>query len=131
MLSIWWDYKDVAYFSYFQTTDQTTINSDVRSLQNFLNGKNFSNNDDLKSHLTEFYAVEDQKFYREVARKFNCKETRTSIIQTPSTFQLPHPTYVPQTRMGNFIHLTVQIFMLHNERMNPLLDYPLNIAVPT
>ena len=26
-----------------------------RSLQNFLNGKNFSNNDDLKSHLAEFF----------------------------------------------------------------------------
>ena len=27
----------------------------VRSLQNFLNGKSFSNNDDLKSHLAEFF----------------------------------------------------------------------------
>ena len=35
-----------------------------RSLQNLFNGKNFSNNDDLKSHLTEFFAVKDQKFYR-------------------------------------------------------------------
>ena len=26
-----------------------------RSLQNFLNGKNFSNNDDLQSHLAEFF----------------------------------------------------------------------------
>lgn len=34
-----------------------------RSLQNFLNGKNFSNNDDLKSHLVEFFAIKDQKFY--------------------------------------------------------------------
>ena len=35
-----------------------------RSLQNFLNGKNFSNNNDLKSHLGEFFAVKDQKFYQ-------------------------------------------------------------------
>lgn len=34
-----------------------------RSLQNFLNGKNFSNNDDLKSHLVEVSAIQDQKFY--------------------------------------------------------------------
>ena len=34
-----------------------------RSLQNFLNGKYVSNNDDLKSHLAEFFAVKDQKFY--------------------------------------------------------------------
>lgn len=34
-----------------------------RNLQNFLNGKNFSNNDDLKSHLVEFFADEGQKFY--------------------------------------------------------------------
>ena len=27
----------------------------LRSLQNFLNGKNFSNNDDPKSHLAEFF----------------------------------------------------------------------------
>ena len=35
-----------------------------RSLQNFLNGKNVSNNDDLKSHLAEFVAVKVQKFYQ-------------------------------------------------------------------
>ena len=35
-----------------------------RSLQNFLNGKNISNNDDLKSHLVEFFADKDQKFYK-------------------------------------------------------------------
>ena len=34
-----------------------------RSLQNFFNGKNFNNNDDLKSHLVELFAVKDQKFY--------------------------------------------------------------------
>ena len=41
------------------------------SLQNFLNRKNFSNNDDLKSHFPEFFAVKDQKFYQhhEVTRK--------------------------------------------------------------
>ena len=33
-------------------------------LQNFLNGKNFSNEDDLKSQLAEFFAVKDQKFYQ-------------------------------------------------------------------
>ena len=27
-------------------------------------GKNFSNNDDLKSHWAEFFAVKDQKFYQ-------------------------------------------------------------------
>ena len=35
-----------------------------RSLQNFLNGKNLSNNDDLKSHLIEFFAAKDQEFYQ-------------------------------------------------------------------
>ena len=35
-----------------------------RSLQNILNGKNFSNNDDLKWHLAEFFAIKDQKFYQ-------------------------------------------------------------------
>ena len=35
-----------------------------RNLQNFLNGKNFSNNDDLNLHLAEFFAVKDQKFSR-------------------------------------------------------------------
>ena len=35
-----------------------------RSLQNFLNGKNFSNSDDLKSYLAEFFDVKDQKFYQ-------------------------------------------------------------------
>ncbi|CAK9802842.1 Histone-lysine N-methyltransferase SETMAR [Anthophora quadrimaculata] len=34
-----------------------------RSLQNFLNGNNFSNNDDLKSHLVQFFADKDRKFY--------------------------------------------------------------------
>ncbi|CAK9815651.1 Mariner Mos1 transposase [Anthophora plagiata] len=34
-----------------------------RSLQNFLNGKNFSNNDDLKSYLVQFFADKDRKFY--------------------------------------------------------------------
>ena len=35
-----------------------------RSLQNFLIGKNFSNNDDLKSQLAEFFAIKDQKFHQ-------------------------------------------------------------------
>ncbi|CAK9834550.1 Mariner Mos1 transposase [Anthophora retusa] len=34
-----------------------------RSLQNFLNGKNFNNNDDLKSHLDQFFGDKDRKFY--------------------------------------------------------------------
>ncbi|CAK9801115.1 Mariner Mos1 transposase [Anthophora plagiata] len=32
-----------------------------RSLQNFLNGKNFSNNDDL--NLVQFFVNKDRKFY--------------------------------------------------------------------
>ena len=36
----------------------------LRSLQNFLNGKKFSSNDDLKSHLAAYFAVKDQKFYQ-------------------------------------------------------------------
>ena len=40
-----------------------------RSLQNFLNGKNFNNNEGLKSHLVEFFADKDQKFYeREIMK---------------------------------------------------------------
>ena len=38
-----------------------------RSLQNFINDKNVSNNDDLKSH---FFAVKDQKLYHRVIMKF-------------------------------------------------------------
>jgi len=34
-----------------------------RSLQNSLNGKTFTNDDDLKSHLVQFFADKDQKFY--------------------------------------------------------------------
>lgn len=34
-----------------------------RSLQNFLNGKTFTNDDDLKSHLVQFFVDKDQKFY--------------------------------------------------------------------
>lgn len=34
-----------------------------RSLQNFLNGKTFINDDDLKAHLIQFFADKDQKFY--------------------------------------------------------------------
>ena len=44
-----------------------------RSLQNFLNGKNFSNNDDLKSHLAEFFCCQGPEILsardHEVARK--------------------------------------------------------------
>lgn len=34
-----------------------------RSLQNSLNGKTFTNDDDLKSYLVQFFADKDQKFY--------------------------------------------------------------------
>jgi len=34
-----------------------------RALQNFLNGKNFNNEDDVKSHLGQFFAAKNQKFY--------------------------------------------------------------------
>ncbi|KZC08453.1 Histone-lysine N-methyltransferase SETMAR [Dufourea novaeangliae] len=34
-----------------------------RSLQNSLKGKTFTNDDDLKSHLVQFFADKDQKFY--------------------------------------------------------------------
>lgn len=34
-----------------------------RNLQNSLNGKTFTNDDDLKSHLVQFFADKDQKFY--------------------------------------------------------------------
>lgn len=34
-----------------------------RGLQNFLNGKTFINDDDLKAHLIQFFADKDQKFY--------------------------------------------------------------------
>jgi [histone H3]-lysine36 N-dimethyltransferase SETMAR len=34
-----------------------------RSLQNFLNGKNFNNDDDVKTHLVQFFADKEQKFY--------------------------------------------------------------------
>ena len=33
-----------------------------RNLQNFFNRKNVSNNDDIKSHLAEFFAVKHKKF---------------------------------------------------------------------
>ena len=34
-----------------------------RSLQNSSNGKNFNNDDDIKSYLIQFYANKNQKFY--------------------------------------------------------------------
>ena len=34
-----------------------------RSLQNFLNDKNFNNYDDIKSYLIQFFANKNQKFY--------------------------------------------------------------------
>ena len=34
-----------------------------RSLQNSLNGKNFNNDDDVKSYLVQFFADNNQKFY--------------------------------------------------------------------
>ena len=34
-----------------------------RSFQNFLNGKTFSDNEAVKSHLVQFFADKDQKFY--------------------------------------------------------------------
>ena len=34
-----------------------------RSLQNSLNGKTFNDDDAVKSHLVQFFADKDQKFY--------------------------------------------------------------------
>ncbi|KAF7384423.1 hypothetical protein HZH66_012673 [Vespula vulgaris] len=34
-----------------------------RSLQNSLNDKTLTNDDDLKSHLVQFFSDKDQKFY--------------------------------------------------------------------
>lgn len=34
-----------------------------RSIQNSLNGKSFNNADDVKSHLTQFFAAKNQKLY--------------------------------------------------------------------
>ena len=34
-----------------------------RSLQNPLNGKNFNNDDDIKSYLIQFFANKNHKFY--------------------------------------------------------------------
>ena len=34
-----------------------------RSLQNSLNGKNFNNDDDIKSYLIQFFANKNHKFY--------------------------------------------------------------------
>ena len=34
-----------------------------RSLQNSLNGKNFNDDEAMKSHLVQFFADENQKFY--------------------------------------------------------------------
>ena len=34
-----------------------------RSLQNSLNGKTFNDNEAVKSHLVQFFADKDQKFY--------------------------------------------------------------------
>ncbi|GFU33045.1 mariner Mos1 transposase [Trichonephila clavipes] len=34
-----------------------------RSLQNFLDGKTFTSNEEVKNHLDQFFASKDQKFY--------------------------------------------------------------------
>ncbi|KAG6800492.1 Ammar1 transposase [Apis mellifera caucasica] len=44
---------DLAPFDYFL----------FRSLQNSLNGKNFNNDDDIKSYLIQFFANKNHKFY--------------------------------------------------------------------
>ena len=60
LLELGWDVlphpsysSDLAPFDYFL----------FRSLQNSLNGKNFNNDDDIKSYLIQFYANKNQKFY--------------------------------------------------------------------
>ncbi|GFY01708.1 histone-lysine N-methyltransferase SETMAR [Trichonephila clavipes] len=35
-----------------------------RSLQNFLDGKTFTSNEEVKNHLNQFFASKDQKFYK-------------------------------------------------------------------
>ena len=60
LLELGWDVlphppysPDLALFDYFL----------FRSLQNFLTGKNFNTDDDIKSYLIQFFANKNQKFY--------------------------------------------------------------------
>ena len=56
LLELGWDvlpHPDLAPSDYFL----------FRSLQNSLNGKNFNNDDDIKSYLHQFFANKNPKFY--------------------------------------------------------------------
>ena len=90
MLPVWSNWKDVIFFQHDNVTPHTSLatrqkllrlgwevllqrsySSDLapsdyylfRSLQNSLNGKTFNDDEAVKSHLVQFFADKDQKFY--------------------------------------------------------------------
>ena len=63
-----------------------------RSLQNFLNGKNYSNNDDLKSHLDEFFAVKGQKLYQREIMKL--PERWQKVIEQNGRYLIHQSSYL-------------------------------------
>lgn len=54
-----------------------------RSLQNFLNGKNFNNDDDVKSYLVQFFADKNQQFYERGIMML--KDAKRSLIKMDNT----------------------------------------------
>ncbi|KAG6799391.1 transposase [Apis mellifera caucasica] len=56
-----------------------------RSLQNSLNGKNFNNDDDIKSYLIQFFANKNQKFYEHGIMML--KDGKRSLIKMGNTLQ--------------------------------------------
>lgn len=50
-----------------------------RPLQNSLNGRTFDKDEDIKSHLLQFFADKDQNFYERGI--MNLKERRQEVIQ--------------------------------------------------
>ena len=57
-----------------------------RSLQNSLNGKNFNNDDDIKSYLIQFFANKNHKFYERGIMMLP-ERWQKSLIKMGNTFQ--------------------------------------------
>ncbi|GFV65502.1 hypothetical protein TNCV_1737391 [Trichonephila clavipes] len=76
--------EDPIFILILQSTDYSLYGS----LRNYLIGKNFCNNDDLKSHLVEFFADKDQKLYELGIMKLPEKWQQNSMDRSTRWFGL-------------------------------------------
>ena len=90
-----------------------------RSLQNSLNGKNFNNDNDIKSYLIQFFANKNQKFYE------NC-----GIMMLPERWQKIID------KMGNtlqnkviYFHEKIVFDFLKKKIRNYLVANPINYRI--